>query len=193
MVRLTIVVDPSSPTPAEHRVVAAPGGAIVGSAGDAQVALPGLPGHHVRFEVIDARLVVRALAAGVWVRRASPPEGVAALVPEVARKGDVLDVHQARTLREGDVVRLLPVRDGPAHELRVDVGLLALGGRRAVAPSLAFSMSTSHSFTSCMNSALPRGDFRSSVMLFLLRARLRMDSDTSSACRTPKWIPSGLT
>lgn len=120
--RLTVVVDPASATPAEHCVEAGPDGVLIGSADDAHVVVRGLAPHHVRVRVIDARLTVHALAPGVRVRDA-------AVDP---LRGRQLDMHQAAPLLRDDVVRLVPPAGEP-RELRVEVGLTALGGRRALA------------------------------------------------------------
>lgn len=83
--------------------------AVVGSGPEAQVAVPGLAPAHARVRAVEARVEVIALAPGVLVR------------------GEPVTVGGQRFLRRDDVVRL------GAREVRVDVGLLALGWRRALA------------------------------------------------------------
>ncbi|MCO5172424.1 MAG: FHA domain-containing protein [Planctomycetes bacterium] len=105
--RLTVRVDG-----AEHVVEGDL--AVVGSAHDAQVVVPGLAPAHARVRAVDARVELIALA------------------PEVLVRGEPVTVGGQRFLRRDDVVRL------GEREVRVDVGLLTLGWRRALTRGAAF-------------------------------------------------------
>ncbi|MBX3465726.1 MAG: hypothetical protein KF878_02370 [Planctomycetes bacterium] len=89
--------------------------AVVGSGPEAQVVVPGLAPAHARVRAVEARIEVIALAPGVLVR------------------GEPVTVGGQRFLRRDDVVRL------GEREVRVDVGLLALGWRRALARGAALA------------------------------------------------------
>lgn len=137
--RLTVVVGPDSRHAAEHRVEAGPEGVLIGSASDAHVVVPGAAPHQARVLIRDAQVRLVALAPGVTVRDGLV-RALAPAVPDASLLGRTLDVHQPRPLLRDDVVRLARPGGGPPRELRVDVGLVALGARRALLRGLPLAL-----------------------------------------------------